>query len=55
MTQIQDKLKLKELVDMFSILTDQKKTQEQTLLFTENAEVVSIMNGKPSAPLVGRK
>ena len=55
MTQIQDKLELKELVDIFSILADQKKTQEQTLLFTENAEVVSIMNGKPSAPLVGRK
>ena len=55
MTQIEDRLALKELVDIFSILADQKKTQEQTLLFTENAEVVSIMNGLPSPPLVGRK
>lgn len=55
MTQIEDKLALKELVDIFSILADQKKTQEQTLLFTENAEVVSIVDGKPGPALVGRK
>ncbi len=55
MNQIEDKLSLKELVDIFSILADQKKTQEQTLLFTENAEVVSIMNGQAQPPLVGRQ
>ncbi len=55
MTQIEDKLALKELVDIFSILADQKKTQEQTLLFTENAEVVSIMNGKAQPALIRRK
>ncbi len=55
MTQIEDKLALKELVDIFSILADQKKTEEQTLLFTENAEVVSIMNGLAQPALVGRK
>lgn len=53
--QIKDKLELKELVDTFSILADQKKIKEQVLLFTENAEVVSIMNGKANAPLIGRK
>ena len=55
MAEIQDRLALKELVDIFSIFADQKKTQEQTFLFTENAEVVSIMNGQANPPLVGRK
>lgn len=55
MTQMEDRLALKELVDIFSILADQKKAQEQTLLFTENAEVVSIMNGQANPPLIGRK
>lgn len=55
MTEIQDRLALKELVDIFSTLADQKKTQEQTLLFTENAEVVSVLNGQAQPALVGRK
>lgn len=52
---LEERIALKELVDVFSILADQKKAQEQTFLFTENAEVVSIVNGKVNPALVGRK
>ena len=55
MTLIEDRLALKELVDIFSILADEKKTEQQTFLFTENAEVISILNGKANPALVGRK
>lgn len=43
---IEDKLALKDLVDTFSVLADQKETQAQTLLFTEDATVSSYMNGQ---------
>lgn len=52
---IQDKLALKELVDVFSILADQKETDKQALLFTEDATVESFMNGKSTGLLKGRK
>ena len=37
--EIEDRIAIKNLVDTFSILADQKETQKQTLLFTENAIV----------------
>lgn len=53
--ELQDKLALKELVDVFSILADQKETDQQALLFTEDATVESFMNGKSTGLLKGRK
>jgi hypothetical protein len=52
---MQDKLALKELVDIFSILADQKEIDKQVLLFTEDATVESFMNGKSTGLLKGRK
>lgn len=54
-TQLKDKLALKELVDVFSILADQKETQKQTFLFTENANVETYINGQLVTSLNGRK
>ena len=54
-SEIEDRIAIKNLVDTFSILADVKETQKQTLLFTENATVESIMNGQRGAALVGRK
>ena len=53
--EIEDKMAIKNLVDTFSILADVKGTQKQTLLFTENATVESIINGQHGAVLAGRK
>ena len=53
--QLQDKLAIKELVDVFSILADQKETEEQTLLFTEDATVETVYNGQVISSLQGRK
>ena len=52
---LEDKLALKELVDTFSILADQKDTQAQTLLFTEDALVESYVNGNLVSALRGRQ
>jgi hypothetical protein len=52
---IEDKMALKEVVDVFSILADQKDVEKQLLLFTENATVTSVFNGQGGQPLVGRK
>ena len=52
---IEDRIALKELVDVFSNLADQKETEEQTFLFTENATVETLVNGQPAGELVGRK
>ena len=54
-SEIEDRIAIKNLVDTFSVLADVKETQKQTLLFTENATVESIMNGQRGAALVGRK
>ncbi|MBP6662310.1 MAG: nuclear transport factor 2 family protein [Paludibacter sp.] len=54
-TEMQDKLALKELVDVFSMLADQKEVEKQTFLFTEDATVESFMNGKSTGVLTGRK
>lgn len=52
---IEDKIALKEVVDVFSNLADQKDVDRQLLLFTENASVTSVFNGQSGQPLVGRK
>ena len=52
---IEDRIALKELVDVFSNLADQKETEKQTFLFTENATVETLVNGQPAGELVGRK
>ncbi len=53
--EIEDRVAIKELVDTFSILADQKETNKQRALFTENGTVTSVMNGQAGTPLVGRK
>lgn len=52
---IEDKQALKELVDTFSILADEKKAQEQTLLFTEDAKVETLIDGEVVTSLAGRQ
>jgi 2-hydroxy-3-keto-5-methylthiopentenyl-1-phosphate phosphatase len=51
---IEDRVALKELVDTFSNLADQKETDKQTLLFTEDAELETISGGKSVTSLRGR-
>ncbi|RCW43454.1 nuclear transport factor 2 family protein [Paenibacillus prosopidis] len=46
---------LRELVDTFSLLADQKDVQKQSLLFTENATVDSYINGQLTSSLKGTK
>lgn len=52
---IEDKLALKELVDVFSILADKKEVTAQLLLFTEDASVETLVNGQIVSSLKGRK
>lgn len=54
-SEIADKLALKELVDIFSVLADQKDTDGQTLLFTEDATVESYSNGVKGSSYTGRQ
>jgi hypothetical protein len=54
-TEIEDRIALKNLVDTFSVLADVKDIQKQVLLFTEDATVASIVQGKAGTPLIGRK
>ena len=51
---IQDRLDLKELVDKFSILADNKDVENQLLLFTEDAVVESFRYGVSTSRLVGK-
>lgn len=53
--EIGDRIAIKELVDTFSILADQKETDKQRALFTENGMVTSKINGQPGMTLTGRK
>ena len=55
LTEIEDRMAIKNLVDTFSILADQKKTAEQTLLFTEDATSETYINGQVVSTLKGRK
>jgi len=53
--EIKDRMALKNVVDTFSNLADEKKITEQMELFTEDAEVSSIANGKINSTYVGKK
>ena len=53
--EIEDRMAIKNVVDAFSILADQKDIQKQMLLFTENATVTSIVQGQPAMTLTGHK
>jgi hypothetical protein len=53
--EIEDKMALKELVDIFSILSDKKDVKAQTLLFTADATVETYRNGVVVSKLSGRK
>jgi hypothetical protein len=52
---LEDRAAIKQLVDTFSVLADVKKTQEQTLLFTEDAAVSTTVNGQVVSSLRGRE
>jgi hypothetical protein len=54
-SDIEDRIALKELVDTFSILADKKDVKAQTLLFTPTATVETFVNGNRVAKLTGRK
>src|SRR5688500_333411 len=51
---LEDRAAIKQLVDTFSVLADVKKTDEQTLLFTEDAQVSTTVNGQVVSSLRGR-
>ncbi len=53
--EIKDRLALKELVDVFSNLSDEKKVTEQLELFTEDAEVTSLTGGQVISSFRGKK
>lgn len=53
--EIKDKMELKELVDVFSVLADRKDAKAQELLFTEDAVVNSYGDGKLISTLQGRE
>lgn len=55
MQEIQDKMALRELVDNFSNLSDEKKVTEQMELFIDDAEVISISDGQISSQFKGKK
>lgn len=52
--QIQDRLALKDLVDTFSNLADEKRVNDQLPLFTEDAQVTTYIGGALFADMHGR-
>ena len=54
-TETETKLALRELVDTFSILADQKEARAQTELFTEDATVTTYSGGESVSELRGRE
>lgn len=54
-TEIEDRMALKHLVDAFSVLADQKETQQQTLLFTREAVSETYVDGQVVSSLKGRQ
>lgn len=55
LTEIEDKMAIKNVVDRFSNLADAKEIDQQVLLFTEDGVVESISNGNQSSKLIGRQ
>ena len=53
--EMEHRAAIKNVLDTFSILADQKDVEKQLLLFTENATVESISNGQPGNVLRGRR
>lgn len=51
---IEDKMAIKQVVDVFSNLADTKEIDKQVLLFTEDGVVESYANGERSSLLEGR-
>jgi hypothetical protein len=54
-SQIEDRIVLKELVDTFSVLADKKDVKTQTQLFTADGIVETFVNGARVANLKGRR
>ncbi len=54
-TEIENRMAIKNLVDTFSILADQKETEKQKSLFTEDATSETYINGQVVSTLKGRK
>jgi hypothetical protein len=54
-TEIEEKIAIKNVVDRFSNLADTKDIEQQVLLFTEDGTVESIFKGTPPVKLVGRQ
>lgn len=52
---IEDKMTIKNVVDVFSNLADTKEIDKQVLLFTEDGEVESYSNGERTSLLKGRE
>ena len=52
--ELQDRAALKELVDNFSILADKKDVHAQVQLFTADATLEPVVNGKSAGVLKGR-
>ena len=52
--EVQDRVALKELVDNFSILADKKDVHTQVQLFTADATLEPVVNGKSTGVLKGR-
>lgn len=52
---LEDKMAIKEVVDVFSNLADTKAIAEQVMLFTEDGVVESYSNGERSSLLKGRE
>lgn len=51
---IEDKIAIKQVVDIFSNLADTKEIDKQVLLFTEDGIVASTVNGQSGMTLKGR-
>ncbi|WP_232825679.1 nuclear transport factor 2 family protein [Algoriphagus litoralis] len=54
-SEIEEKMAIKNVVDRFSNLADIKDIEQQVLLFTEDGIVESIFKGTPPIKLVGRQ
>lgn len=52
---IEDKMAIKQVVDIFSNLADSKEINKQVLLFTKDGVVESYSNGKQTSSLKGRQ
>ena len=54
-SDIEDRIALKELVDNFSILADKKDVKTQVLLFTPDAVLETVVNGASAGTMTGRQ